>query len=388
MNLDFNKSPLIVFWETTQACDLACRHCRAVAMPDPHPRELTTEEGKRLIDRIAEFEVAPILIYTGGDPLKRKDIYELVAYGVEKRLRVAMSPSGTPLVTKERLQRLRDVGLMRVSFSLDGSNRYIHDSFRGVKGSFEYTMNGIRWSREVGLTVQVNTTVTKWNYGDLENIAELLSKMEIVMWDVFFLVPTGRATLWDMISPSQFEEAFERLYELSMKYNFTIKTTAATHYRRFQIQQMERRGINITPESVKGAYMTARKGHPHHGFTTGVTDGRGIMFISKTGDIFPSGFLPIKTGNVREDDLIDVYQNHPVFRSLRDPDQLKGKCGKCSFKEICGGSRARAYGITGDYLAEEPYCIHTPEGFDFRESLAYKIERGIFPDGPAVKRAI
>lgn len=386
MKLDFNKSPLIVFWEVTQACDLACRHCRAVAMPDPHPRELTTEEGKKLIDRIAEFEIAPILIYTGGDPLKREDIYELVGYGVEKRLRVAMSPSGTPLVTKERLKRLYDVGLRRVSFSLDGSNRYIHDSFRGVKGSFEYTVNGIKWAIETGIIVQVNTTITKWNYGDLENIAKFIAQFDVIMWDVFFLVPTGRATLWDMISPSQFEEAFERLYEISQKFPFTVKTTAATHYRRFQIMKMEESGRKVTPEEVKGAYHG--EGHGHAGFTTGVTDGRGIMFVSKTGDIFPSGFLPIRTGNVRDDDIIDIYQNHPVFRDLRDPEKLKGKCGACSFKEICGGSRARAYGITGDYLAEEPYCTHIPEGFDFRESLAYKIERGIFPDGPAVKRAI
>ncbi len=387
MKFDFNKSPFIVFWEVTQACDLACRHCRAVAMPDPHPRELSTEEGKRLIDRVAEFEIAPILIFTGGDPLKRDDIYELIEYGVGKQLRVAMSPSGTPLVTKDRLKRLFDAGLRRVSFSLEGSNRYIHDSFRGVKGSFDYTINGIKWAVEVGITVQVNTTITKWNYGDLENMAEFISKFDVVMWDLFFLVPTGRATLWDMISPSQFEEAFERIYAISQKYSFTVKTTAATHYRRFQIQQMEKSGRSVTPADVKGAFRG--EGNPHHaGFTTGVTDGRGIMFISKTGDIFPSGFLPVRAGNVREDDLIEVYQKSEIFTDLRDPSRLKGKCGQCSFKEICGGSRARAYGITGDYLAEEPYCIHVPEGFDFTRSLAFQIERGIFPDGPAVRRAI
>ncbi len=387
MKLDFNRSPLIVFWEVTQACDLACRHCRAVAMPDPHPRELTTREGKKLIDKIAEFEIAPILIYTGGDPLKREDIYEFVAYGVDKRLRVAMSPSGTPLVTKERLKKLYDSGLRRISFSLDGSNRFIHDAFRGVNGSFDYTMNGVKWSIELGMDVQVNTTVTKWNYGDLESIAKLLSSYEIVMWDVFFLVPTGRATLWDMIPPSLVEEAFERLYKISQKYSFTIKTTAATHYRRFLIERMESQGMEISPDKVKGAYSDG--GSPHYaGFTTGVTDGRGIMFISKTGDIFPSGFLPIRTGNVREDDLIKVYQEHQVFKDLRDPEKLKGKCGACDFKEICGGSRARAYGITGDYLEEEPYCVHVPAGYDFKDSLAYKIERGNYPNGPAVKRAI
>jgi len=372
-NLDFDRNPFILFWEVTQACDLVCRHCRAVAMKNVNPHELTTDEGKRLLDKINEFETPPIVIFTGGDILKRGDIFELVEYAINLKLRVAVSPSGTPLLTKDKIKKFKDVGVERISFSLDGSNKYIHDSFRGVKGSFEATMRGLEYAEEVGLSSQVNTTLTKWNYGDLETMADFLKSLKIAMWDVFFLVPTGRATISDIISPYQFEEAFERIYNLARTVPYIIKTTAATHYRRYQIQLMEKNGEE---QEVKGAFKgKIGRGHPKAGFTKGVTDGRGIVFISKTGDIFPSGFLPIKTGNVRKDDLLDIYRNNPIFQELRDPLKLKGKCGKCKFNEICGGSRARAYSVTGDYLAEEPFCVHIPDNYDEKDSLSYKIEK-------------
>ena len=371
-NLDFDKNPFIIFWEVTQACDLACRHCRAVAMKNRNPHELSTEEGKKLLDKIGEFDSPPIVIFTGGDILKREDIFELVEYALKLNLRVAVSPSGTPLLTKDKIRRFKDIGVERISFSLDGSNRYIHDSFRGVKGSFDATMRGLEYADEIGLSSQVNTTLTKWNYGDLETMSEFLKSLKIAMWDIFFLVPTGRATISDIISPYQFEEAFERIYAISKTVPYIIKSTAATHYRRFQIQEMEKNGEE---QEVKGAFKgKIGRGHPKAGFTKGVTDGRGIMFISKTGDIFPSGFLPIKTGNVRRDDLIDVYRNNHIFKELRDPLKLKGKCGKCKYNEICGGSRARAYAVTGDYLEEEPFCVHLPQDVKIEDTLFYKIE--------------
>lgn len=357
---DYNRNPFIVIWEVTRACALKCLHCRAEAQYKPDPRQLTFEEGKKLIDQIYEMD-NPLLVFTGGDPLMRDDLYDLAEYAVKKGLRISMTPSATPRVTKEAIRKAKEVGLSRWAFSLDGSRADIHDRFRGTKGSFELTMNAIQYLRELEIPLQINTTVSRYNLDDLNDIAKLVEKMGAVLWSVFFLVPTGRGQVADMITPEQHEQVFEWLYELSKSAPFDIKTTAAQHYRRVVLQRMKLEGKvdwieyynvlnqgNIT--SVDGLGRAPK----------GVNDGNGFVFISHVGDVYPSGFLPVIAGNVRETPLAEIYRESPIFNSLRDPNQFNGKCGVCEYRHVCGGSRARAYAVTGDYLESEPYCTYIP----------------------------
>jgi AdoMet-dependent heme synthase len=359
--IDFSQSPFLVIWETTQACDLACKHCRASAQPGRDAGELSTEEAKRLMDRVRSFG-RPLFVLTGGDPLKRPDVVELVRYGTEIGLRVAMTPSGTPLMTSEAVRALADAGLARLAVSLDGSTAGIHDAFRGVDGSFDWTIRMIRAARELGLTTQINTTVARHNLDDFENLLELMGDLGISLWSVFFLVPTGRARAEDIASPEAFERVFHRMYDLSKTAPFDIKSTAAPQYRRVVLQRQvaERRSGDreAAPEPLTaGLGFSLADGV---GRAKGVNDGDGFVFVSHRGEIYPSGFLPLSAGNVREHDLVDVYRNSELFRSLRDPDRLKGKCGVCEYRDVCGGSRARAYALTGDPLEAEPFCTHVP----------------------------
>jgi radical SAM protein len=357
---DYNRNPFIVIWEVTRACALKCLHCRAEAQYKPDPRQLTFEEGKKLIDQIYEMD-NPLLVFTGGDPLMREDLYELAEYAVKKGLRISMTPSATPRVTKEAIRKAKEVGLSRWAFSLDGSKADIHDRFRGTKGSFELTMNAIQYLRELEIPLQINTTVSRYNLDDLDDIAKLVEKMGAVLWSVFFLVPTGRGQVADMITPEQHEQVFEWLYELSKTAPFDIKTTAAQHYRRVVLQKKKLEGKMAGIEynkvlnqgnigSVDGLGRAPK----------GVNDGNGFVFISHIGDVYPSGFLPVIAGNVRETPLAEIYRESPIFKSLRNPSQFKGKCGVCEYHHVCGGSRARAYAVTGDYLESEPYCTYIP----------------------------
>lgn len=359
---DFDRSPYVVIWETTQACDLACLHCRAEARHDRDAEELTTAEAKRMMDDVRRF--GPVLfIFTGGDPLKRPDTVELVEYGASIGLRMAMTPSGTPLMTAEVLRRLRDAGLARLAVSLDGSSPEVHDRFRGVAGSFEWTVRMLRAARELGLSTQVNTTISRHNLDDLEALIGLMGGLGIAMWSVFFIVPTGRARARDIATPGEFEEVFHRLYDLSRVAPFDVKTTAACHYRRVCLQRQ------VAERKLKEGGKRAEALVPGMGFSLsggvgraarGVTDGCGFLFVSHRGEIFPSGFLPLGAGNVRESDLVEVYRGHEMFRALRDHDRLLGKCGVCEFRHVCGGSRARAYAMTGDYLESDPFCAYVP----------------------------
>jgi len=358
---DFSQAPFLVIWETTQSCDLACKHCRADAVTDRHPLELTTEQAKRMMDDVRRFG-RPLFVLTGGDPLKRPDVVELVRYGSSIGLRMAMTPSGTPLMTPEVLKELRDAGLSRLAVSLDGSSAAIHDAFRGVDGSYAWTIDMLRVARDIGLTTQVNTTVSRHNLEDFDALCTLMVELDITLWSVFFLVPTGRANPNDVASAEEFERVFHRMYDLSKTAPFDIKSTAAPQYRRVILQRQvaERRAGARTDAP---APMTAGVGFSLAdgvGRSKGVNDGDGFLFISHLGALFPSGFLPLAAGNVRKDDLVDVYRNAPLFMALRDTDQLKGKCGVCEYRDVCGGSRARAYAVTGDYLAAEPYCAHVP----------------------------
>jgi radical SAM protein len=358
---DFNESPFLVIWETTQACDLACLHCRASAQPNRDRGELGTDEAKRLLDTVRRFG-KPLFVLTGGDPLKRDDTIELVRHGTSIGLRMAMTPSGTPLMTPDVLGQLRDAGLARLAVSLDGSCAAIHDRFRGVSGSFEWTVRMLDAARELGLSTQINTTVSSHNLHDVESIVQLITTLGIALWSVFFIVPTGRARTSDLTSADEFEQTFHRLYDLSGSVPFDIKTTAAPHYRRVVLQRQvaERRsGEHDRPATplTAGVGFSLADGV---GRARGVNDGNGFLFISHRGDIYPSGFLPISAGNVRTHDIVDVYRNSPLFRDLRNTAKLDGKCGVCEYRTICGGSRARAYATTGNYLASDPYCSYIP----------------------------
>jgi radical SAM protein len=348
---DFSRSPLIVFYELTRACDLVCLHCRACAQAVGDPNELTTIESKQLIDRLARFPRPPMLVLTGGDPLKRGDVFELIEHAVACGLETAITPSATPLVTDKAVRRLRDAGIARMALSLDGACASTHDRMRGVAGSFHQTLRILAAGRACGIPLQVNTTLTPANLDQVEAMAEMMEHARVVLWSVFFLVPVGRATASLRLTAAQHEEAFARLWEESRRRPYAIKTTEAPHYRRFVLQQSKNiRGAAAIPPiapTVRGRFL-------------GVNDGKGIMFISHTGLIHPSGFLPLVCGMFPFNDPVEVYQDSPLFRQLRDADRLRGKCGVCEFRKICGGSRARAFAVSGDPFAPEPDCLYTP----------------------------
>jgi radical SAM protein len=356
--VDFNQRPFLAIWEVTQACDLACVHCRASAQPLRHPMELTTDEGKKLIDQIAAMQV-PVFVLTGGDPIKRPDLFELIGHARRVGVRVSLTPSATPLLTLETIFSLKEAGLARLAVSMDGASAATHDAFRGMSGSFARTLNAIRWANEAGLPVQINTSFSRRNLAEMDAIAQLVESLSITLWSVFFLVPTGRGKLDDLLSAEEFEQVFARIYRLSKTASFDIKTTEAQHYRRFMLQQRvaERKaGVPGGPAPERTADTIGRA-------PRGLNDGKGFVFVSHTGEVYPSGFLPLTAGNIRQQPLSEIYRESPLFRQLRDTSKLEDKCGACEFKEICGGSRARAYALTGDPFAEEPCCSYVPRGY-------------------------
>ncbi len=344
---DLDRSPFIAFYEVTRACDLVCRHCRACAQPRRHPKELSTEAARGLLEQVAAFPKVPQVVLTGGDPLKREDVAAIVRHGARAGLRMAMTPSATPLVTVEAMEELRAAGLGRVALSLDGADAATHDAFRGFTGSFARTREILAAARRVGLPVQVNTTVTRRNAGQIDAMAERLAEEGIVLWSVFFLVPVGRGRTERRISPEAYETVFERLRRHAGRQPYAIKTTEAPHYRRYVLER-------------DGDPQRDPAGHRSRA-PLGVRDGKGVVFISHTGQVFPSGFLPMECGRFPRDSVVDVYQNHALFRRLRDAEQLRGKCGACEYRRVCGGSRARAYAVTRDPLAAEPDCVYVPQ---------------------------
>lgn len=339
--LDFDQTPMVVIWEITRACALACRHCRAEAIPHRDPRELTTAEGMDLMDQVRALG-SPIFVMTGGDPVMRPDFYDLITYGTSIGLRVAASPSGTRLVTRDAMSRAAAAGLTRVSFSLDGASSATHDRFRGVAGSYEWTMTGIQAALKHGMEVQVNTTVARPTVGELPAIAEQVQAMGASLWSLFFLVTTGRALADDVITPTEHEEVLRWMWHFSRTTGCAVKATEAPFYRR------------VVAEAAAAA------GVPAPQVSAGVNDGKGFVFISHIGEIQPSGFLPVTAGLIRQHSLADVYRTSPVFTALRDPSRLKGKCGACEYRSFCGGSRSRAYAATGDFLASDPACPYVP----------------------------
>ncbi len=356
--VDFDQTPFTVAWEVTRACALACVHCRAEARPRRDPRELTTREAFAVVDQVVEIG-GPILVVTGGDPLMRPDLFEILAYAGSRGLRVALSPSATRLVTRKALQRCVDIGLSRIQISLDGPDAEVHDSFRGVEGSYRRTIEILNDARAVGMGVQIGTTASRYNLDTLPQIAERVGECGALMWSVFMLVPTGRGKLDDMVSAEQHERVFNWLYDLSGTAPFDVRTTAGMHYRRVVIQRRaaERQG---SAGFLTGAGYSYTDGLERS--TKGVNDGSGFAFIDHLGEVCPSGFLQLSGGSVRNRSLAQIYRESRLFRELRDPSRLTGRCGRCEFRGVCGGSRARAYAVTGDMFAEDPSCIYQPGG--------------------------
>jgi radical SAM protein with 4Fe4S-binding SPASM domain len=399
---DFNERPFVVIWEITRACGLVCRHCRAAANEHRHPLELTTAESFRLIDQVSRARPA-LFILTGGDPVRRPDLEALVEYAAGRGLRVGLSPSATPEFVAKDFSALKRAGVARISLSLDGAARESHDEFRGVPGTWDWTMQAIAKARAAGLELQINTTFTRQNLDQFDGFVERLADIQPAMWSVFQLVPTGRGKANDLLDADEMEALFHQLYRLSKTVAYDIKTTEGQHYRRVVLQQEKRRAgpkddparsgpapspphepgssgrqsaSSPLPEdqsrltsaaTAQGFEAQSSSAHALSGFgkaraPLGINDGKGFVFVSHLGEIHPSGFLPVTPGNVRTHELIEVYQNSPVFRELRDTRLLKGKCGRCEYKNICGGSRARAYALTGDYLGEELLCAYEPGG--------------------------
>jgi AdoMet-dependent heme synthase len=349
---NFDEAPFLVIWELTQACDLACVHCRACAIENRNPFELSTAEGFRLLEEVRSFG-DPLMVFTGGDPLKRPDLFPLLERSVELRLRTTVTPSATPLLTENAIERFQDCGVARMAISLDGPDAESHDGFRRVSGSFERTIGALQHAQKIGLQTQVNTTVTRHNVGRLGETAKLVERAGAKLWSVFFLVSTGRASASQDLTAEEYEEVFAFLYDLSKVAAFDIKTTEAQHYRRYVAQQRKAEGAGKNETRQVSPEIIQRQ--------AGINDGKGFVFVSHTGEIFPSGFLPLSAGNVRRDSLAAIYRESPLFRTLRNADNLGGKCGDCEYRNLCGGSRSRSYALTGDFLAAEPRCTYIPK---------------------------
>ena len=346
--MDFNQSPLLVIWEATQACDLACAHCRVAPRPERDPAELTTDEAFEMLEEVKRFG-NPLMILTGGDLMKRPDIFDLAYRSVALGLRTNITPSPTPRLTAQVIEEFRKCGISRMAMSIDGPDAPTHDALRATEGTYDRAIFALRHARDIGLETQVHTAVTRGNLATLGHIAEQVGELQAKMWSLFFPVSTG-SEIEDDLGAEDYEKIFEFLFEISKVAPFEVKTAEALHYRRYIAQRLKaehggRGGAN--------GRMLWR--------TIGVSDARGFVFISHSGEIYPSGFLPVSGGNVRTDSLVDVYQNSSLFRILRDPAAREGKCSYCEYHKICGGSRARAYAMTGNYLGPDPRCCYQPE---------------------------
>ncbi|MFJ9775776.1 TIGR04053 family radical SAM/SPASM domain-containing protein [Kitasatospora sp. NPDC101157] len=371
-----------MIWESTRACPLACLHCRAEAVPDRDPRELDTEAPKDLMHQVAAFgQPAPLFVITGGDPFQRPDLLDLISYGREAGVRVAVSPSGTPTLTTDRLRAVHEAGAVGLSLSLDGSTPALHDGFRGVPGVYRWTLGAWDTARALGMKVQINTTVTQHNLHDLPDVVRLVHTHAAMLWSAFFLVPTGRGAALGALTAEQTEDVLNFVYDVGLA--VPAKTTEAHHFRRVALQRRiladrgedHERALRLGP-----LYRELRDRAAELGLDTGerrvrrppldVNAGRGFVFVSHTGTVHPSGFLPLGAGNVWERPLAEIYRTSELFTGLRDADRLAGRCGACEFRQVCGGSRSRAYGLTGDPYAEEPWCGYLPGSFPHQRELA------------------
>jgi AdoMet-dependent heme synthase len=367
--VDFEQAPFLVIWETTQACDLACGHCRACARPERDPDELATGEGERLLREVAEMGT-PVVVLSGGDPLKRPDLFRLVATAKDLGLRVGTIPAATPLLTEDVVKRLKEAGLDQMALSLDFPRPAAHDAFRGVVGAFDRTLRAVEWAHRARLPLQINTTVCAISAPYLAEMADFVATLGIVFWEVFFLVPTGRGVGLGGLTADQCEEAFAILYRTQRRRDFIVKVTEAPHYRRYVAEREREEAGGRAAPGGRGASMPRQllrsegPGHTLGLAPRGVNAGNGFAFVSHRGDVYPSGFLPVRAGNVRERGLAAIYRTAPLFRELRDADRLLGRCGACEYRRICGGSRSRAHALTGNHQAADPWCAYEPAGVD------------------------
>ncbi|QGF25229.1 TIGR04053 family radical SAM/SPASM domain-containing protein [Raineyella fluvialis] len=366
---DAGERPHVLVWEVTRACQLACRHCRADAFTRPDPRQLTTAEGKALLDDFASYGTPrPIVILSGGDAFERPDLEELIAYGTSIGLPIALSPSVTPLLTDERLASVRSAGVKAFSLSLDGATAATHDSFRGIEGTFDATLEAAKLVVKHGFRFQVNTTICRNNLDELPGILQTVMGMGAHLWYLLFLVPMGRGSDLEGLSPEEMEDVMHWLHDISDR--IAIKTTEGQTYRRVAIQRDDalEAGLPLPATGPLHARLMERTiellgdgGHrrpPRPAI--GVNSGSGFAFIDHVGDVYPSGFLPFDCGNVRDRPFHEIYAEAPMMQALRKPSQYSGKCGVCEFNWICGGSRARAYAMLGDPLASDPSCAYVP----------------------------
>lgn len=369
MHHDPSERPFIVIWEVTRACQLACTHCRAEAIRSRNPLELTTDEGKRLLDELASFGTPrPLVVLTGGDPFERPDLPELVAHGAELGLSMALSPSVTDRLTRPVLIELREAGAKAISLSLDGASSRTHDAFRGVDGVFDATLEAARMVRDLDFRLQINTTVTSSNVRELPEILKTVMDLGAALWSVFFLIPTGRGKLLEPLTAADEEEVLHWLHDISSF--IAVKTTEAPHYRRLAIQ---RSGVEDVDEAfpvgplrcalrldterlLAGQEPQRRRPRP----PIDVNSGRGFAFVDHVGTVYPSGFLPAPAGSVRSTSFPEIYRRSPLLQGLRNPDGFGGRCGHCEFRTVCGGSRSHAFAVTGDPLAEDPSCLYEP----------------------------
>jgi radical SAM protein len=372
LHFDVSSRPFLVLVELTRSCSLACRHCRAESAPLRDPNELRTEELEGVLDDLASLGAPrPRVVFSGGDPLRRPDLDDLIRYGARRSLSMAVSPAGTPLASPERLAALREAGAGAVSLSIDGYSPETHDAFRRVGGSFGWTVAAGRSAVAAGLRLQINTTVSNQTVSDLPGIAKLVNDLGAGMWSVFFVVPVGRADVTQALSADNTEDVLHFLHDIATV--VTLKTTEAPAYRRVILEGSQKRGRwqpgplydklwsgldGIWPEGAerarRGSDQSAPSGHRRAPLSVG--DGRGVVFVSHTGDVQPSGFLPCVVGNVRKQPLSAIYTQSALLRSMRDPTRLAGRCGGCEYATSCGGSRAQAFARTGDPLGEDKSC--------------------------------
>jgi AdoMet-dependent heme synthase len=357
--VDFDRRPILVFWETTRACGLACRHCRASAISEPLPGELTSGEAERFLERVAAFGTPkPVLVATGGDVLMRADLDDLAALARSLGIPLALAPSVTPLLDDARVASFGGLGVRVASISLDGGSAAVHDTMRGVAGHFDATLEAIRLLRRHRVTVQVNTVVMRDTVDELPAIARLVKEAGASIWELFFLVQVGRGEQLAELTPEENEHVCHFLVDAS-RLGLIVRTVEAPFFRRVAALRAEG-----APPPDRGLYRRLADGlgvtdGPVHVQTKGTRDGRGIVFVGHDGTIMPSGFLPLSLGNVRNDDLVEVYRDHPLLRRIRSAE-FGGRCGTCAFREVCGGSRARAFAAYGDPLAEDPACAYAP----------------------------